>query len=251
MIPPTSIDGTDITGATIDGTDVTEITVDGDTVFSAVAIPDEGDLHARYDATKLLLNDGDTVSTWSDQTGNGHDLTAGEAPTFKTSIINGNPVVRFDGIDEYLSTSFGTLPQPNHIFMVIKKQTNGSDTSLRFIAYGLSSGNRHAPYVNGGTWRFTAEVGTAIVSGVGIDTNPHINATLGNGTSSTLRLDGSQIASGDAGADDLTGLKVGTRNSEIQFGDFDIGEILVYGQDKSGIQTDVEQYLSDKWGITI
>jgi len=39
MIPPTSIDGTDITGATIDGTDVTEITVDGDTVFSAQALP--------------------------------------------------------------------------------------------------------------------------------------------------------------------------------------------------------------------
>jgi len=32
---PTSIDGTDITGATIDGQDVTEITVDGDTVFTA------------------------------------------------------------------------------------------------------------------------------------------------------------------------------------------------------------------------
>jgi len=36
MMPPTSIDGTDITGATIDGTDVQEITVDGDTVFTAV-----------------------------------------------------------------------------------------------------------------------------------------------------------------------------------------------------------------------
>jgi len=33
--PPTSIDGTDITGATIDGTKVQEITVDGDTVFIA------------------------------------------------------------------------------------------------------------------------------------------------------------------------------------------------------------------------
>jgi len=33
---PTSIDGTDITGATIDGQDVQEITVDGDTVFTAV-----------------------------------------------------------------------------------------------------------------------------------------------------------------------------------------------------------------------
>jgi len=35
MMPPTSIDGTDISGATIDGTDVTEITVDGQTVFQA------------------------------------------------------------------------------------------------------------------------------------------------------------------------------------------------------------------------
>jgi len=35
MMPPTSIDGTDITGATIDGTDVQEITVDGQTVFTA------------------------------------------------------------------------------------------------------------------------------------------------------------------------------------------------------------------------
>jgi len=39
MIPPTSIDGTDITGATIDGADVQEITVDGQTVFTAVQPP--------------------------------------------------------------------------------------------------------------------------------------------------------------------------------------------------------------------
>jgi hypothetical protein len=39
MMPPTSIDGTDITGATIDGTEVQEITVDGQTVFSAQTLP--------------------------------------------------------------------------------------------------------------------------------------------------------------------------------------------------------------------
>jgi len=38
---PTSIDGTDITGATIDGTDVSEITVDGQTVFTAGGPPIE------------------------------------------------------------------------------------------------------------------------------------------------------------------------------------------------------------------
>jgi len=41
MMPPTSIDGTDITGATIDGTEVTEITVDGQTVFTAEKIVDD------------------------------------------------------------------------------------------------------------------------------------------------------------------------------------------------------------------
>jgi len=37
--PPTSIDGTDITGATIDGQEVQEITVDGQTVFTAEKLP--------------------------------------------------------------------------------------------------------------------------------------------------------------------------------------------------------------------
>jgi len=45
MIPPTSIDGTDITGATIDGTDVQEITVDGQTVFTAVPPPPQFAIH--------------------------------------------------------------------------------------------------------------------------------------------------------------------------------------------------------------
>jgi hypothetical protein len=56
---PTSIDGTDITGATIDGTDVTEITVDGQTVFTAggpiaqyAYVNERGaDLHIYEDST--------------------------------------------------------------------------------------------------------------------------------------------------------------------------------------------------------
>jgi len=49
MIPPTSIDGTDITGATIDGTDVQEITVDGDVVFTA------GPQQGTFDVRDLTL----------------------------------------------------------------------------------------------------------------------------------------------------------------------------------------------------
>jgi len=52
-MPPTSIDGNDITGATIDGQDVSEITMDGDIVWSAIP-----------DSVVLDYEDG-TVSPWT------------------------------------------------------------------------------------------------------------------------------------------------------------------------------------------
>ena len=54
MIPPTSIDGTDITGATIDGTDVQEITVDGDVVFSGGPAPAPNLMYVADYANDLL-----------------------------------------------------------------------------------------------------------------------------------------------------------------------------------------------------
>ncbi len=52
------------------------------------------------------LNDGDPVATWLDQSGNeNHATQSTEAskPLFKTNILNGKPVVRFDGSDDALS----------------------------------------------------------------------------------------------------------------------------------------------------
>jgi hypothetical protein len=67
---PTSIDGTDITGATIDGTDVTEITVDGQTVFvSAFSRFDDFDTNTLSDYT--IFESTSTVTT-------GFTITSGE-----------------------------------------------------------------------------------------------------------------------------------------------------------------------------
>lgn len=52
------------------------------------------------------LADGAGVDTWSDRSGQGNDVsqaTAGYQPLFKTNIVNGKPVVRFDGVDDLLS----------------------------------------------------------------------------------------------------------------------------------------------------
>ena len=51
----------------------------------------------------FALDDGDPVATWYDQSGNGNHATqaVGAArPIFRTPIINGLPVVRFDGVDD-------------------------------------------------------------------------------------------------------------------------------------------------------
>jgi len=207
-------------------------------------------LHARWDATELSLSDGDSVTTWADATGNGFDLTDGGAPpTYQTSVINGNPVVRFNGVDDFLDVAFSDLSQPNTVYMVAQS-AESSPASYDEIHDSADDGNnRHNLGIDNGNWAIYA--GTIVRSSTAYDNNPHIFGELFNTTSSALRLDGSQIASGDVGSHALSGLTVGSYLSQATFAAIDVGEILIYPQDKSGIQSDIESYLSDKWGITI
>src|SRR5262245_37132262 len=74
-------------------------------------------------ADALGLNDGDPVGTWTDGSGNGRDLTqatAAKKPTYKTNIVNGKPVVRFDGVDDRLKAAGFTWNQPEHVLAVLK-----------------------------------------------------------------------------------------------------------------------------------
>jgi len=113
MIPPTSIDGTDITGATIDGTDVQEITVDGDVVFSAQTLPVAySNLVAWYpfdsaeyggsnadDVTAILGGSGDDSAY--DGTVNGATYQASDGVTDINSGANSGGF-EFDGNDDYI-----------------------------------------------------------------------------------------------------------------------------------------------------
>jgi hypothetical protein len=51
------------------------------------------------------LVDGDPVTTWSDSSGAGDDLTTTGSPTYKTGLVNGKPAVRFNGSSQYGSTA--------------------------------------------------------------------------------------------------------------------------------------------------
>lgn len=74
-----------------------------------------------YKSDSLALSDNDPVATWTDE---GSDLddavqaTSGNRPIFKTGIINGKGVVRFDGSDDWLDAA-AVVTSAVTLFMVI------------------------------------------------------------------------------------------------------------------------------------
>jgi len=141
MIPPTSIDGTDITGATIDGTDVQEITVDGDVVFTAV--PES--LVSRW-----TLDDADTSgSTCIDTVGNNDGTISGATTGVSgaNQTYTTNEAYDFDGVNDVvdipdnptLTFSDGTNDEPFSIAAWI----NPDDaTTFRIFTKNLNNTNR-------------------------------------------------------------------------------------------------------------
>ena len=242
-------DGSEVSEIVLpDGSTASEVIApDGSVVFSA--IPDSEDLHARYDATKLSLSDGDPVSTWADETGNGYDLTAGIQPTYVANGINSNAAIEFNGTDDYLDTMFSALSQPNTVFAVFEFQSVDDNANEAMID-SADTNNRHAHVANNfGRW---AMFGGEVLDTGTADTDAHIWSALWDTTSSVLRLDGGATeATGDAGSQSLNGLRVGSAPGGQEWANVRLGEILIYPEDKSGIQTDVEGYLSDKWGIGV
>jgi hypothetical protein len=211
-------------------------------------IPDSGDLHARYDATQINASDGDSVSTWGDEAGNGNDLTAGTAATYKTGQINGNAVVRFDGTDDTLDQTWTDITSPVWVFCVATFH-NAPATGANEYILSYDSGDR-SDLINraakNNNWFLLSA--TFLDSGLTADQNNHIFGYELNGTGSELRIDGTAEATGET-ADALGGIQVaeywgGGNNAPV-----DIGEIMIY--DGAPTVSDVEIYLSNKWGITI
>src|SRR4051812_43915841 len=56
-------------------------------------------------ADSLSLNDGIVISSWLDSSSNGQNATQSDGakrPIYKLNILNSLPIIRFDGIDDYL-----------------------------------------------------------------------------------------------------------------------------------------------------
>ena len=206
----------------------------------------------QLDAYQITgLSDGDPVATWSDVSGNSNDATqsnSAKRPLYKTSIVNGLPVVRFDTTDDGMVTPLTISAIPLTIFLVYSAKSGAfgrralcSTTLNWLIGPRVDVGNKHA-FFDGAAWM------NAPLSYVEDD---FVYITLKIVTGSTsFRVDGIEVGSaGSAFAAPAT-ICLGASNpyGEPLWGD--IAEVIVYDTGLSaGDISAVESYIVAKYGL--
>lgn len=227
-------------------------------------------LELWLDANQITgKNDGDTISTWSDVSGNSNNVTqatAGRQPTYKTNIFNGKPIIRFDDAawpnnDNLFSTATHTLPSGNgnySAFIVFSQAMQVVSWNYAFIWGGRSTKTGvHilSPSGNGGeqgvAWIGYYGAGSAVFTGLN-DGNPHVISLIYNGTNHTPYKDSvvGTANNNNNGNVATTGIGVGCNGTEDEVFAGDIAEIIVYDTALSDANRgDVETYLIDKYGI--
>jgi len=243
MAPINLPDGTEVSEIVLpDGSTASEVLApDGSTVFGN-AIPDKSLLHELHDARQLGLSDGSSVSTWADESGNGFDLSAGGAPTFKTGVINSEPIVRFDGVDDYLDNSYTQLTDPVVWGFVFIDQ----DPTTTDIAGFLDANTTNGAQFQAGRSDYGIFAGDKLVEGGTATSNPRICTIRWDGSNTVVRLDGTQVISGNPGSSAIDGITMGAQGNQVAFHPIDMGLFGVW--DGNASLTDIEAYLDNEYG---
>ena len=157
-------------------------------------------LHFRADAGVGSLSDGDPVSLWQDQSGNGLDLsqaTAGQMPTYHTNVLCGLPAIRFDGNDYFTRTSvlgsaFTSTGYDSTIFVVLN---NSNDPSASVFRWGTPQRFLlHAPVSGGIYFQFSSSFSDLMIATpAGFYGSPRFIEGVRGTTSGELLIDGSVL----------------------------------------------------------
>jgi len=220
-------------------------------------------LRLWLDAAQITgLNNGAAVSTWNDVSGSGHHVSQGTStlrPVYRTNVVNGRPVVSFDGVDDHLTN--GTFAALNGktgatAFVVFK----ADDTAGNHVAVCESARNFNSQVYQNGMYAYatTGNYGRfAYTSTAFTIWNSVYDGTLsGNAARLELYRDGAQQALTFTGTipgalASAAGYTVGRpHGSNLAYWDGDIAEVIVYDRTLTDAERQqITQYLGSKYGI--
>lgn len=205
--------------------------------------------------------DGDVVGRWEDLTANNdhvNQAAAGNKPTLQNGagdLLNGYPVIRFDGGNDYLQgayTTGGQMTQPNTLFAVAALDpTAVNDGSGHVVFEGDDLAHRSMLYANAAAtpdkWSFTANV---VLVGNATDSLWNIWTVLVNGAGSQFWKAGVSEAAGDAGLHNMDGLTIGATSAGAALWKGDMVELLFYNANLSDADKNtVGQYFAARYAL--
>lgn len=201
-------------------------------------------------------SNGATLNQWNDQSGNDrHAVLGAGTPTYQTNVVNGLPVVRFNGTDSYYTLPSMAALTAGTAFVVIKRNLDppidGNKTGLWTM--GTDTQPTAWPWTDGIIYE---EFGTTARKTT-VNPTPSLASwrlymvrSAANDWSSYL--DGTSLFStGTNTVGFPSAPRLGAHTATFLF-DGDIAEFLLYSTAVSAADRDsIEAYLAAKYGLTV
>ena len=218
-------------------------------------------LNFHIKADSLALSDGDKVASWTELIVGNHPVqdTESQKPTFKVSIINGLPIVRFNATDStclYAPNKVITIPAESSYYSVVNIGSSVSgpifkdNMTNRGIGFGVGSstlennGNNIVGAYYGVNW-----INSSVVYGLSpVLVSFHTNADT---TLLTVYKNGNLIYSPtlDSAQGGTSGFGIGC-DDWPRYLTGDIAEVMVYSVlHDTTTRQQVEAYLNSKYAL--
>ena len=227
------------------------------------SIIDEALLH--LDAQEIAADDEDSITTWSDLSGEGNDATNGGA-TYETEAIGDNPALRFtydedeEDEDEEDEDDPETFDLPDFMSgksagetLIVCRTADGTADLRKStpFAYHSADDSEHYDWDDGNiymTWGRDDRIDEIPEPGVRDDNILNVQS----GSDHVVRYNNDEIASSTEGSVSFEDPKIGKDPGHETSWPGVIGEIVVYDKVLSESERDQEhQRLADKWGINL
>ena len=179
------------------------------------------------------------VSTWADQSGNGHDLL--QAVDAKRPAYDGSAIITFDGTSDFLKCVSFTLAQPQQVSLLVNPIT-WTDQDRIFDA---NTANHAVMFQNTSTPTIKIYSLSSVVAA-------NTNLTLGSfhaatvlfaGASSSITVDNTAPTTGNPGAGSLSGFTLGASASGGSPSNIAVKEIILRNVDDATIRANDHAYL--------